>query len=41
MQEDDAESNDSNVLNSNIDNATLRRVQIAGERFNRLLSHFS
>jgi CRP-like cAMP-binding protein len=24
-----------------IDNATLNRIQIAGERFNRLLSHFS
>jgi CRP/FNR family cyclic AMP-dependent transcriptional regulator len=40
-QEEDLESNDLNVLDSNIDNATLRRVQIAGERFNRLLSHFS
>ena len=29
------------MLESNIDNATLQRIQIAGERFNRLLSHFS
>ena len=29
------------MLESNLDSATLQRIQIAGERFNRLLSHFS
>jgi CRP/FNR family cyclic AMP-dependent transcriptional regulator len=28
------------MMENNIDNATLQRIQIAGERFNRLLSHF-
>ena len=31
---------DLNQLDANIDKATLERVNIAGERFNRLLSHF-
>lgn len=35
------ESREMKMLESNIDNATLQRIQIAGERFNRLLSHFS
>lgn len=35
------ESKEMKMLESNIDNATLQRIQIAGERFNRLLSHFS
>ena len=28
-------------LDANIDKATLERLNIAGERFNRLLNHFS
>jgi CRP/FNR family cyclic AMP-dependent transcriptional regulator len=35
------ESKELKMLESSIDNATLQRIQIAGERFNRLLSHFS
>ena len=30
-----------NEIEQDIDNATLARIQIAGERFNRLLNHFS
>jgi len=29
------------MIESSLDNATLQRIQIAGERFNRLLNHFS
>ena len=35
------ESKELKMLESSVDNATLQRIQIAGERFNRLLSHFS
>lgn len=38
---EEKDSMEMKMLESNIDNATLQRIQIAGERFNRLLSHFS
>ena len=41
LSEESTEKQMTNEIDQDIDNATLARIQIAGERFNRLLNHFS